>query len=99
MIKNLLRFFARRQTPSVVVPIYTADDCPPLEGYEELNGYAIDAYPFTAVFEESARATAINTVSEQYNIPTDQVLKQFEVCIVPSPLEYHGRIMARKKVR
>lgn len=89
---------------ALTIPIYEEDQVPNLEGFKEMNGYAIDAYPYqrgTNVFgpgdfSEYARNLAVRTVASHFGISTQEVLEQFEICIVPG-IGFHGRIMAKRK--
>ena len=104
----LKEFFGTRKKPELVsashIPIHEEGRMPNLEGFEEMKGYAIDAYPCqqdTGVFgpgdfSEDARELAARTVASHFGTSVQEALAQFEICIVPG-IGFHGRIMTKRR--
>lgn len=72
--------------------------------FEEMKGYAIDAYRCqrgTEVFgagdfSQEARELAARTVASHFGVSVREALAQFEICIVPG-IGFHGKIMAKQR--
>lgn len=87
-----------------IVPIYRDGAVPNLEGFEEMSGLAIDAYPCqrgTQIFgdgdfSDDARKLAVITVAGHFGVTEQQAIDLFEICIVPH-FGFHGKIMVKRK--
>lgn len=87
------------------IPIYDERTVPNLEGFEEMHGYAIDAYPYqhgTNTFGSgdvsgNVEELAVRTVASHFNISDQEAIDRFDICIVPG-IGFHGRIMAKQKM-
>ena len=91
---------AHHSTSFSIVPIYEEGSVPNLDGFEEMSGYATDAYgtgDFYEGFSEDAKELAVRTVARHYGISNQEAIDQFEICIVPA-FSYLGKIMAKRKV-
>jgi hypothetical protein len=94
------KLFGKKRTVfsvSAVVRIYDEDEVPDMEGFEEMPYCAIDAYPSDHFLSEAAKEIAVRTVASYFKITEQEALDQFEICVVPSTLEFHGKIMAKRK--
>lgn len=98
----LTEFFSEKNpivVPGQTIPIYFPGEIPNLEDYEEMSGYAIDAYPDRFGRNdgaEDAMKLAVTTVAAHFDITPEEALGRFEICIVPG-IGYHGYILAKRK--
>ena len=83
------------------IQIHAKDAIPFVEGFVEMPHLAIDAYSDQhgmhpgGFFADEARNMAIRTVSSHFEIPEQEVLSQFNICIIPG-VGFHGKIIARR---
>ena len=104
MLKKLFGIGKETQDLSAThILIYDEGQLPDLEGFEEIKGYAVDAYPYQhssntfgpGDFSKDARELAVRLAASHYEMTIQEALQQLEICIVPA-VGFHGRIMAKR---